>query len=320
MRNVFRREVKIENSSARDYETEAEAYKRLAPAFADPSSTTLLDHVKEFDTSECNAMSLFKRGKSSFEEGGDNNLEARDIQWLKEESQRTVSKLEYGFHGIVDLNSDVPEFEEDPDFTCQRFLRGFQQNRTKSLKNLQNYMLWRSVSETVEEDHITESLKAKKVFVLAHPDKTGGCCVLVIARHHNMFKTPIEETIKLLTYSLDKAIRSMDKRKGVTQGCIILDLEKIGWRALDVEALKHIMLFFQNFFPERVSKAIFWKAPKVFYALWSVVKPFLSQETRNKILFASQTQHLEQKLLLKHIPQCYGGQAQDDSLIPIEVL
>jgi hypothetical protein len=135
-----------------------------------------------------------------------------------------------------------------------------------------------------------------------------------------MFKTPIDETVKLLTYSLDKAIERMDRSKGVTQGTIILDLEAIGWRALDVEALKHIMLFFQEKFPERVSVAIFWRAPKIFYGLWAVVKAFLSEETKSKIMFAKQSQDLQKKIEFGHLPHCLGGSADDDSMIPIHLL
>jgi len=253
----------------------------------------------------------------------DGSLSKRDedVLWLRDESRKTISALEYSFHGTVDLESDVPEMqEEDAAFTCERFLKGFSYNRSKSLKNLQGYMLWRCNSERVVEENIVESLKARKVYVLEGRNRMGGPCVLIVARNHDMFKTGSEETVKLLTYSLDKAIGLMDRSQGVTQATVILDLENVGWKSLDVEALKNIMLFFQNFFPERVSTAVFWKAPGVFNALWRVVKPFLSDMTKSKILFARKPEDLNKKVELKYLPACLGGQAKDSAMIPIDQL
>lgn len=313
-----RREVKINDESS---------FKDNYPAACCKSPSAELDGEEgEGDDVSSRRAATMSQEESSFNEvtkalkKKHSDVEDENILWLKSESQRTIAELEYGFHGTVDLTSDAPEMQVEPEFTCQRFLRGFRQNRSKSLKNLQKYMLWRSVSARVQLDEIAESLKARKVFVLAEPDRRGGPCVLIIARNHNMFKTPIDETVKLLTYSLDKAIERMDRSKGVTQGSIILDLEAIGWRALDVEALKHIMLFFQEKFPERVSVAIFWRAPKVFYGLWAVVKAFLSEETKSKIMFAKQSQDLLGLFEFGHLPHCLGGSADNESMVPIHLL
>ena len=215
---------------------------------------------------------------------------------------------------------DVPEMREDMDFTCERFLQGSQHNRKTSFRRLSGYMLWRSNTTTVRDADILESLKARKVFVLRGPNRSGGPIVVIFAKNHDMFKTPVEETVKLLTYSLDKAIGQMDRSKGVTEGNVVLDWEGVGWRSLDVEALKHIMLFFQNYYPERVTTAIFWKAPKVFFTLWTMVKPFLSESTRAKVAFASGREDLERIVCAKNLPEHFGGQASNDSMIPIDEL
>ena len=40
--------------------------------------------------------------------------EEKNIEWLKSQSFKTLAALEYGFHGTVDLQSDVPEMMEEP--------------------------------------------------------------------------------------------------------------------------------------------------------------------------------------------------------------
>ncbi len=289
-----------------DKERERDGAPKLVKKVVKKVGVTLTDSVRSISPRKC----FSSRSVSA------------DVEWLREESRKTMSALEYSFHGTVDLESDVPEMqgEEDAAFTCERFLKGFQYNRSKSFKNLQSYVMWRSTSERVREENITESLRAKKVYIMEGSDRNGGPCVLIVAKNHDKFKTGSDETVKLLTYSLDKAIALMDRAKGVTHATVILDLERVGWKSLDVEALKNIMLFFQNYFPERVSTAVFWKAPGVFSALWRVVKPFLSDMTRSKILFARTPEDLSRKVALEHLPARLGGKAKDSAMIPIDQL
>ena len=163
-----------------------------------------------------------------------------DVQWLKAESHRTLAMLELAAHGTIDLTLDVPEIRDEPEFTCERFLRGFQYNRAKSLKNLEGYLMWRSNTSKVEEADIEESLRARKVFLLQDRDRRGGPVCVILARNHDRFRTTVEETVKLLTYSLDRTIGTMDPSLGATQATVLLDLDGLGWRSLDVEALKHV--------------------------------------------------------------------------------
>ena len=65
------------------------------------------------------------------------------MQWLKAESNKTLAMLELAAHGTIDLTLDVPEIRDEPEFTCERFLRGFQYNR-QVLEELEGYVMWRS--------------------------------------------------------------------------------------------------------------------------------------------------------------------------------
>jgi hypothetical protein len=171
-----RREVKINDESS---------FKGNYPEVCCKLSSAELDEEEEEEDLSSKRPATMSQEESSFNEvtkalkKKHSDVEDENILWLKSESQRTIAELEYGFHGMVDLTSDAPEMQIEPEFTCQRFLRGFRQNRSKSLKNLQKYMLWRSVSARVQLDEIAESLKAGKVFVFAEPDRRGGPCVLV---------------------------------------------------------------------------------------------------------------------------------------------
>ncbi len=84
-----------------------------------------------------------------------------------------------------------------------------------------------------------------------------------------------------------------------------------------VEFLKKILRILQDHYPERVSKVFILNAPVWFSTFWSIISPFCSDVTKNKIEVCNAKESLLQrnhsKLLLKHIdekelPKEYGGQ------------
>lgn len=310
-------------SSGRQATTESPAE---APCSPEETSSSLTEsaELESWGTSSPKSpldVNFGRRRKGTYEHGKERSLSRReddDVQWLKAESNKTLAMLELAAHGTIDLTLDVPEIRDEPEFTCERFLRGFQYNRAKSLKNLEGYVMWRSNTSKVEEADIKESLRARKVFLLQDRDRRGGPVCVILARNHDRFRTTVEETVKLLTYSLDRTIGTMDPSLGATQATVLLDLDGLGWRSLDVEALKHIMLFFQNYFPERVSTAVFWKAPRVFGTIWALVRPFLSEATRSKILFASTTQELGTIVEEANLPGMFGGAAGNNTMVAID--
>ena len=232
-------------SSGRQATTESPAE---APCSPEETSSSLTEsaELESWGTSSPKSpldVNFGRRRKGTDEHGKERSLsrsEDDDVQWLKAESNKTLAMLELAAHGTIDLTLDVPEIRDEPEFTCERFLRGFQYNRAKSLKNLEGYVMWRSNTSKVEEADIKESLRARKVFLLQDRDRRGGPVCVILARNHDRFRTTVEETVKLLTYSLDRTIGTMDPSLGATQATVLLDLDGLGWRSLDVEALKHV--------------------------------------------------------------------------------
>ncbi len=129
----------------------------------------------------------------------------------------------------------------------------------------------------------------------------------IVVRKHDMRKVTIEETKKMILYTLDKVIstfffffRSMDKLT-----CVI-DLQKIGWDALDGEALKAILTFLQNFFPETLALMVLWMPPTIFWVVYKMVVPFVDKKTRDKIIMAYKPRDLAKSFDLAKLPKSLG--------------
>ena len=210
-------------------------------------------------------------------------------------------------------------------YTLQRFLVARKFNVENAYDMLANYIDWR-VKEHPENhvrgEEIRASLEANKVHVLKYPDKRNHICIVIEVRKHNMREVTIEETEKMIIYVLDKVTstyltgkRSMDKLT-----CII-DLQKIGWNNLDGEALKVILTFLQNYFPERLATMIIWKPPTIFWIVYKMVIPFVDPKTKGKILMAYKQKELSKYFHKARIPESIGGTGSEDALfIPIHRL
>ena len=78
-------------------------------------------------------------------------------------------------------------------------------------------------------------------------------------------------------------------------------------RNLDVGALTSVFELLQQHYPERLSQLWFLNAPWIFWGLWKVVKPFIHEATRQKIVFLSGPE--KQRMLDEHIPAHVGARA-----------
>lgn len=92
----------------------------------------------------------------------------------------------------------------------------------------------------------------------------------------------------------------------------------LGFRNLDAKALAAIFELLQLQYPERLARLYFINAPLIFNAVWTVVSPIVSANTRQKIRFVggrSGRSTLAAAVPLSVLPAEYGGAAE---LIPVE--
>nr|XP_020852307.1 SEC14-like protein 2 isoform X3 [Phascolarctos cinereus] len=97
---------------------------------------------------------------------------------------------------------------------------------------------------------------------------------------------------------------------------IVFDLEYLGlkhfWKPA-MEVYQEFFSTFENNFPETVKYLIVVKAPKLFPVAYNLVKPFISEETRKKILVlgANWKEDLQKLIHPDQLPAEYGGTLTD---------
>jgi len=203
-------------------------------------------------------------------------------------------------------------------YVLKRFLIARKFDVEKAYEMLMTYIDWRisHPESAVTEEEVQASLRAEKIYVTKHTDKNGHICVVIVVRKHSMREVTIEETKRMILYTLDKVIstflrgsRSMDKLT-----CVI-DLQKIGWDSLDGEALKAILTFLQNFFPETLALMVLWKPPTIFWVVYKMVVPFVDKKTRGKIIMAYKQSDLTHAFDVDTLPKTLGGNGEDEEML-----
>ena len=137
--------------------------------------------------------------------------------------------------------------EEPSDADLLRFLIARKWDLRKAKRMFDEYQEWRREwpQSRVRPVDVPVSVGHRKAFVLPRPDVRGFPAVVLVASRHMMYevgkgKGSQETTYAFQVFCFDHAIAHAD-RLGSQKLTIVLDLEGLGWRNLDLNCLKNIV-------------------------------------------------------------------------------
>ncbi|XP_078362571.1 SEC14-like protein 2 [Oculina patagonica] len=110
--------------------------------------------------------------------------------------------------------------------------------------------------------------------------------------------------------------------KRIDQIVMVMDMEGLGlkhlWRP-GVMVFNTVTSFYEDNFPEVMKNILVIKAPKIFPIAYALVKPFLSEVTRNKvkILGGDWKTELLEYIDEENLPEYYGGSCRDPDGDPL---
>lgn len=207
------------------------------------------------------------------------------------------------------------------DETLLRWLRAERFSVSKAEKRLRDHAQWRQEyvpSGRIEEKEIEPELEADKTF-LQGCDKIGRPLTVCVIKKHSKSKRVLEQTKRYIAYSLDSCIQAVDlSRNPSGKTCAIFDLRGLTFEAMDRPVLQAVFDLLQNHYPERLGTLWMYEAPSMFWAVWTLVSPFIHPETKEKVHFVSSKSAIaqfQQAFDPSVLPKEYGGEAE---LIPLQ--
>jgi hypothetical protein len=135
--------------------------------------------------------------------------------------------------------------------------------------------------------------------------------VVLAGRHRNT--ESVKENIAFAIYMLELAIDAMGP--GVERIMVIVDCEGVSMQCIDLALVREAIALLDRHYPERLGLVCVLDAPLICTALWSAVKLWLDQATRDRICFLRRKEAHSTLLRLvdpQWLPEKYGGTSQFD--------
>jgi len=274
---------------------------------------------REFSSRTLDGLQELSARLSPRQSGGGEGVDELAGQYVGVAREERVAE----FRALVTGGGALPEEPSDADLL--RFLLARKWNLGRAKRMFDEYQEWRREwpQSRVRPVDVPVSVGHRKAFVLPRPDCRGNPTVVLVASRHMMYevgkgKGNPETTYAFQVFCFDHAIAHAE-RLGRQQLTIVLDLEGLGWRNLDLTCLKNIVLLAQARYPERLGACVFYRPPSVFYGLWKAVKPLVDARTAGKMRFAFNAEELQVEIgPPSQVPTLLGGDMPDGEMLPIE--
>lgn len=194
--------------------------------------------------------------------------------------------------------------------TTTRFLLAKNFKEKQALEMWQNWRKWRieyKVDE-ISEKEIENELKQGKAFFHGY-DKEGRPCIVIKVKRHRPGQISVEETIRYGVYMIEKGIR-LCKEKKSDKMVVLYDREGFVNKNFDTKlatVMKSLLKILQAFYAERLAK-MYVLNPNWFYKMmFAVVKPFLDDKTKKKIVLVSKLDELKKDFDPSQLMVEHGG-------------
>ncbi|KAG0630168.1 hypothetical protein M758_1G159000 [Ceratodon purpureus] len=214
--------------------------------------------------------------KKSGSKAGSRNL---DKPSTPEEEQAKVAELRAA---IGPQTGRLDQFADDA--CLMRYLRARDWNLKNAEKMLKETLAWRESykPEDIRWSDIAGESESGKVYRANFKGKKGHTVVVMHPGRQNTTNGHMQ--IKQLVYFLENAILNLP----VGQEQMIWLIDYKGWTMKNTSPLsvvRETASILQNHYPERLHVAIMHNPPRLFEAVWKIVKPFLDPKTFRKVKF-----------------------------------
>ncbi|KAJ9153037.1 hypothetical protein P3X46_026526 [Hevea brasiliensis] len=201
------------------------------------------------------------------------------------------------------------------DPTLIRFLIARSMDPEKAAKMFVQWQKWRAAfvpNGFIPDSEVQNELETRKIYLQGLSKERNPVLIAKANKHfpskdHLQFK-------KFVVHLLDKAIASAFKGReiGNEKLVVVLDLQQITYRNIDVRGFAAGFQFLQAYYPERLAKFFILNMPRFFISVWKMISRFLEKATLEKIVIVSKEEErttLNKEIGDEVLPEEYGGRA-----------
>ena len=163
-------------------------------------------------------------------------------------------------------------------------------------------------AESIMKSEMLPHIQTGKAFYFS-ADKLNRPCLVVRARHHWPGQFSIEDTMRYSIYLVEKGVKKADKL-GSKQICVIYDRGEMTSANRDsglISLFRTLVSMLQDFYAERLGALYILHVNWFFWAIFQVIRPFLSAKTREKIHVLKNLNELLHHFNQFDLMRDYGG-------------
>ncbi|RLN22669.1 hypothetical protein C2845_PM07G33460 [Panicum miliaceum] len=217
------------------------------------------------------------------------------------------------------VQAQDPRAKEVDNLTLRRFLRARDHNVDKAAAMLLKYLKWRrevAPDGFVPEERVRRELAQDKA-CMGGADRSGRPILVGFMARHYSADRDLAEFKSFVAYFFDKICARIPI--GQEKFLAIVDVKGWGYANCDVRAYLAAIEIMQNYYPERLGKALMINVPYIFMKVWkTMIYPFIDTNTRDKFVFVddkSLHETLRREIDETQLPEFLGGKMP---LIPLK--
>jgi hypothetical protein len=169
-------------------------------------------------------------------------------------------------------------------------------------------------TNAIPAEQVKDDLAAQKV-CMGGVDRAGRPVMLAFPARHFSADRDMATFKRFVVYLLDSICARIPR--GQEKFLCIVDLKGWGYANCDVRAYIAAIEIMQNYYPERLGKALMIHVPYMFLKAWKMVQPFIDANTKDKFVFIDDKnleETLKRELDESQLPEMYGGKL---TLVPL---
>ncbi|RCV28868.1 hypothetical protein SEVIR_5G443900v4 [Setaria viridis] len=224
---------------------------------------------------------------------------AGEGEWLKVAELRAV------------VQAQDPRAKEVDNLTLRRFLRARDHSVDKAAAMFIKFLKWRREAVPdgfVPEERVRRELAQDKAW-MGGVDRAGRPILVGFLARHYSAERDMAEYKSFVVYFFDKICARIPR--GQEKFLAIIDLKGWGYANCDVRAYIASIEIMQNYYPERLGKALMINVPYIFMKVWkTMIYPFIDTNTRDKFVFVEdkdQHETLRKEIDESQLPEFLGG-------------
>ncbi|WVZ18317.1 hypothetical protein V8G54_005639, partial [Vigna mungo] len=181
------------------------------------------------------------------------------------------------------------------DASITRYLSSRNWNVIKAAQMLKQSLKWRKEykPEEIRWEEVADEAKTGLLYKPNYHDKYGRSVLVMRPCLQNSKST--QGQIKHFVYCMESAILNLAPNQ--EQVVWLVDFQGFKLSNISVKVARETAHVVQEYYPKRLGLAILYNAPMIFQPFFSMVKPFLETETRNKIKFGYSNDHSTKKIM-----------------------